>query len=105
MSIVTYGYGQSATETSPLPAAFGYGRTVPLFPPITEVVGQIVDVAGRVYAVAVERSWSVDVRRTFSTELGERVMAAVAVTRTSTINLTRAFAMWVRRVFSANGDE
>lgn len=105
MSIVTYGYGRRTNEDS-LVASFGYGTPKSLFPAITDVLGQIVDLTGRVYSVAVTRSWSVELQRTFAFSITtDRIRSVVATARTSIIHLTRSFAALVKRVFSVHGDE
>lgn len=104
MSIVTYGYGK-AGDKGALVASYGYGIAKTLFPPITDVVGQIVDITGRVWSVAVARSWSVELRRPWAYLPDDRIREVLAVTRTSIVNLTRSFAVWLARVFSVRGDE
>ncbi len=101
MNHVTRGLGR----TSGLLATGGLGRRI-LFPIITDVVGQIVDVTGRVWSVAVARSWSVELHRDYVTAvMHDRIRAVLATTRTSINSVTRQATVWLKRVFGVNGEE
>lgn len=86
-------------------ASFGYGRRL-LHPFIERLPGQLVTAGARVYAVALQREYSVNLSRVFAFDvLYDRARVAVAGARTHMVSLTRSFATWVIRVFSARGDE